>query len=130
MRPDLPVVVDFYADWCPPCRMMTPALERLASEFEGRLTIGKIDVDVNQDIAIQYGVMAMPTLALFKGGKMVDRMVGYPGSANPIREWIEKHVPRQPRQKPPRASTRSQPTPSQAAWKSGPCFCGRRTLGT
>jgi thioredoxin 1 len=89
----LPVVVDFYADWCPPCRMMTPALERLAAEFEGKLTIGKIDVDVNQDIAIQYGVMAMPTLALFKGGKMVDRMVGYPGGANPIREWIEKHVP-------------------------------------
>jgi thioredoxin 1 len=88
----LPVVVDFYADWCPPCRMMTPALERLAAEFEGKLTIGKIDVDVNQDIAIQYGVMAMPTLALFKDGKMVDRMVGYPGSANPIREWIEKNV--------------------------------------
>jgi thioredoxin 1 len=89
----LPVVVDFYADWCPPCRMMTPALERLAAEFEGRLMIGKIDVDMNQEIAIQYGVMAMPTLALFMGGKMVDRMVGYPGSANPIREWIEKHVP-------------------------------------
>lgn len=89
----LPVIVDFYADWCPPCRMMTPALERLAVEFEGKLTIGKIDVDMYQDIAIQYGVMAMPTLALFKGGKMVDRMVGYPGGANPIREWIEKHVP-------------------------------------
>jgi thioredoxin 1 len=87
-----PVIVDFYADWCPPCRMMTPALERLAVEFEGRLTIGKIDVDENQDIAIQYGVMAMPTLGMFKGGKMVDRMVGYPGNANPIREWIAKHV--------------------------------------
>jgi thioredoxin 1 len=88
-----PVIVDFYADWCPPCRMMTPALERLAVEFEGRLTIGKIDVDENQDIAIQYGVMAMPTLGMFKGGKLVDRMVGYPGNASPIREWIEKHVP-------------------------------------
>jgi thioredoxin 1 len=88
-----PVIVDFYADWCPPCRMMTPALERLAVEFAGKLTIGKIDVDENQDIAIQYGVMAMPTLGMFKGGKMVDRMVGYPGGANPIREWIEKHVP-------------------------------------
>lgn len=88
-----PVIVDFYADWCPPCRMMTPALERLAVEFEGKVTIGKIDVDENQDIAIQYGVMAMPTLGMFKGGKLVDRMVGYPGNANPIREWIEKHVP-------------------------------------
>jgi thioredoxin 1 len=87
-----PVIVDFYADWCPPCRMMTPALERLAVEFEGKVTIGKIDVDVKQDIAIQYGVIAMPTLGMFKGGKLVDRMVGYPGGANPIREWIEKHV--------------------------------------
>jgi thioredoxin 1 len=100
----LPVVVDFYADWCPPCRMMTPALERLAAEFEGKVTIGKIDVDVYQDIAIQYGVMAMPTLALFKDGKMVDRMVGYPGSANPIREWIEKHVPAEPANKAPKAT--------------------------
>lgn len=90
---DQPVIVDFYADWCPPCRMMTPALERLAVEFAGKLTIGKIDVDEDQDIAIQYGVMAMPTLGMFKGGKMVDRMVGYPGNANPIREWIEKHLP-------------------------------------
>jgi thioredoxin 1 len=89
----LPVIVDFYADWCPPCRMMTPVLERLAVEYEGKVTIGKLDVDVNQDIAITYGVMAMPTLALFKSGKMVDRMVGYPGSATPIREWINKNVP-------------------------------------
>jgi thioredoxin 1 len=89
----VPVIVDFYADWCPPCRMMTPVLERLAAEYEGKVTIGKLDVDVNQDIAITYGVMAMPTLALFKSGKMVDRMVGYPGSATPIREWINKNVP-------------------------------------
>jgi thioredoxin 1 len=100
----LPVVVDFYADWCPPCRMMTPALERLAAEFEGKVTIGKIDVDMYQDIAIQYGVMAMPTLALFKDGKMVDRMVGYPGSANPIREWIEKHVTSEPANEAPKAT--------------------------
>jgi thioredoxin 1 len=89
----LPVVVDFYADWCPPCRMMTPALERLAGELAGKVTIGKLDVDVNQDIAIRYGVMAMPTLVMFQDGKMVDRMVGYPGSGNPIRAWIEKNVP-------------------------------------
>jgi len=88
-----PVVVDFYADWCGPCRMMTPVVEQLAAEYAGKVTIGKLDVDANQDIAIRYGVMAMPTLVMFRGGKMVDRMVGYPGSANPIREWIEKHVP-------------------------------------
>ena len=89
----LPVIVDFYADWCPPCRMMTPVLERLAVEYEGKVTIGKLDVDVNQDIAITYGVMAMPTLGLFRNGKMIDRMVGYPGSATPIREWINKNIP-------------------------------------
>ena len=89
----LPVVVDFYADWCPPCRMMTPILERLAVEYEGKVTIGKLDVDMDQDIAIKYGVMAMPTLGLFKDGKMVDRMVGYPGGGAPIREWINKNVP-------------------------------------
>ena len=97
----LPVIVDFYADWCPPCRMMTPVLERLAAEYEGKVTIGKLDVDVNQDIAITYGVMAMPTLALFKSGKMVDRMVGYPGSANPIREWINRNVPAEPKETAP-----------------------------
>jgi thioredoxin len=93
LKATLPVVVDFYADWCGPCRMMTPALERLAGEYSGKVTVGKLDVDVNQDIAIRYGVMAMPTLGLFRDGKMVDRMVGYPGGANPIREWIEKNVP-------------------------------------
>ena len=89
----LPVVVDFYADWCPPCRMMTPVLERLAVDYEGKVTIGKLDVDMDQEIAIKYGVMAMPTLGLFKDGKMVDRMVGYPGSGDPIRDWIDKNVP-------------------------------------
>jgi thioredoxin len=88
-----PVVVDFYADWCPPCRMMTPVLERLAGEYAGQVTMGKLDVDVNQDIAILYGVMAMPTLGMFKGGKMVDRMVGYPGGGAPIRAWIDKNLP-------------------------------------
>jgi thioredoxin 1 len=92
LQAGLPVVVDFYADWCPPCRMLTPVLERLAGEYAGKVTVGKLDVDVNQDIAIRYGVMAMPTLGLFRGGKLVDRLVGYPGSANPIRAWIEKNV--------------------------------------
>lgn len=93
LKADLPVVVDFYADWCGPCRMMAPALDRLAGEYAGKVIVGKLDVDANQDIAIRYGVMAMPTLVMFRDGKMVDRMVGYPGSANPIREWIEKNTP-------------------------------------
>ena len=93
LESELPVVVDFSAVWCPPCKMLAPVLDRLAAEYQGKVTVGEIDVDENQDIAIRYGVMAMPTLGLFRGGKMIDRMVGFPGSATPIREWINKHVP-------------------------------------
>lgn len=88
-----PVLVDFYADGCTPCRMMAPALERLADELAGRVTIGKLDVDVNQDIAIRFGVMGVPTLGLFRDGRLVDRMVGYPGAAAPIRAWVSRHLP-------------------------------------
>jgi len=85
-----PVVVDFTAEWCPPCHMLSPVVERLAEEFAGKVKIGKLDVDANQEIAIRYGVMGIPTLGLFRDGKLVDRMVGYPGGHAPIREWIEK----------------------------------------
>jgi len=85
-----PVVVDFYADWCPPCRMMDPAVEKLAGEFAGKVKFGKLNVDDNQEIAIRYSVMGIPTLGLFRDGKLVDRLVGYPGAAGPIRTWIEK----------------------------------------
>jgi len=92
LKSPVPVLVDFYADWCPPCRAMTPAVEQLATELAGKVSIGKLDVDANQDIAIRYGVMGIPTLGLFRDGKLVDRMVGYPGGAAPIRAWIEKNV--------------------------------------
>ncbi len=85
-----PVVVDFYADWCHPCHMMAPLVEQLAGEYAGKVKIGKLDVEANQELAIRYGVMGIPTLGLFKGGKMVDRLVGYPGGAAPVRAWIEK----------------------------------------
>jgi thioredoxin 1 len=87
-----PVVVDFYADWCGPCRMMTPVVEQLAGEYAGKVTIGKLDVDNNQEIAIRYGVMGIPTLGLFRDGKLVDRLVGYPGGPAPIKAWISKNV--------------------------------------
>ena len=92
LKSDEPVVVDFYADWCPPCRAMTPAVEQLAGELDGHVKIGKLDVDYNQELAIRYGVMGIPTLGLFKDGKLVDRLVGFPGGAAPIRDWIGKNV--------------------------------------
>ena len=88
-----PVVVDFYADWCGPCRMMAPAIDQVATDYAGRVTVGKLDVDANQDIAIRYGVMGIPTLGLFRDGKLVDRLVGFPGGSAPIKAWIEKNVP-------------------------------------
>ncbi len=71
------VLVDFWAEWCPPCKMIAPVLEELAQELDGKLVIGKLDTDENQDTAMTFGVMGLPTLLLFKGGKPVDRIVGY-----------------------------------------------------
>jgi thioredoxin 1 len=85
-----PVVVDFTAVWCPPCQMMAPVVERLAEEFAGKVKIGKLDTDANPEIAIRYGVSGIPTLGLFREGKLVDRLVGFPGGAGPVRAWIEK----------------------------------------
>jgi thioredoxin 1 len=93
LQSDLPVLVDFWAEWCPPCKMMEPVVERLADELAGKITVGKLDVDDNQEIAIRYGVMGIPTLGLFRGGKLIDRMVGFPGSSAPIKAWLQKSVP-------------------------------------
>ena len=92
LNSNVPVVVDFYADWCAPCRAMSPVVEQLADEFAGKLTVGKLDIDANQDLAIRYGVMGIPTLGLFRDGKLVDRLIGFPGGATPIRTWIEKNI--------------------------------------
>lgn len=96
LKSNEPVVVDFYADWCPPCRAMTPAVEQLASEFAGKVKIGKLDVDDNQELAVRYGVMGIPTLGLFKDGQLVDRLVGFPGGPAPIRAWIKESAQVEP----------------------------------
>ena len=76
MKSDLPVLVDFYADWCVPCKMMAPVVESLAGELKGKARVGKINVDENQDLAMEYNVMSIPTLLVFKNGKVTASAVG------------------------------------------------------
>lgn len=83
-----PVLVDFWAEWCAPCKMIAPVLEQIASEQGDNLKIAKMDVDVNQVVAQQFGVMSIPTLILFKGGEPVERLVGYMPKENLERKLL------------------------------------------
>ena len=77
IKADLPVLVDFWAEWCGPCRMVAPIVEELAGEYEGRVKVAKVDVDDNQRLAMRYSIMSIPTLGVFKGGELIERIVGY-----------------------------------------------------
>ncbi len=73
---DIPVLVDFWAEWCMPCKMIAPVLEELAEEYEGKLKIGKLNVDDNGDLAAQYNIVSIPTMLFFKGGEIVKQQIG------------------------------------------------------
>jgi thioredoxin 1 len=71
-----PVLLDFWAEWCMPCRMLGPTIEKLASDYAGKVTVGKVDTDANRDISMKFGISAIPTVLLFKDGQVIQKFVG------------------------------------------------------
>ena len=76
LNSDKPVLVDFWAEWCMPCRMLSPTIEKLAKDYAGKVKVGKVDTDANRDVSMKYGISAIPTVILFKGGKIATKFVG------------------------------------------------------
>lgn len=86
-----PVMVDFWAQWCAPCKMADLAIDELAEEYQDKIVMGKVDVDKEQELASKYGVMSLPTVLIFKDGKEVERKVGFPGK-EVYQEMIKKYI--------------------------------------
>ena len=91
IKSDVPVLVDFWAEWCGPCKQIAPALEELAKEMEGKLKIVKINVDENSNVPTQYRIQAIPTLMLFNNGEMVDRQMGALPKSK-IEKWVNDTI--------------------------------------
>ena len=90
-KADSPILVDFWAEWCGPCRMVAPVLDQIAKDYGGRARVGKVNVDEHSGIASRYGVQSIPTLLLFKGGKVVEQYIGA-CSKDVLAKLIDKHL--------------------------------------
>ena len=91
LKSDIPVFVDFWAEWCGPCRMVASTVEEIAEEYQGRLKVCKVNVDEASNTATQYGVMSIPTLAIFKNGEVVDKAVGALAKSE-LENMIKQHI--------------------------------------
>jgi thioredoxin 1 len=91
LQSDLPILLDFWAEWCAPCLMIAPLVDQLAEKYEGKLRVGKVDADQNQNILMNYGIMGIPTLMLFKDGKVAERIVGFM-PLNVLEPKISRHL--------------------------------------
>jgi len=91
IKSDVPVLVDFFAEWCGPCRAMSPVIDELATEYEGKVKVVKLNIDENPESAGKYGVMSIPTFILFKGGESAEQIVGG-RSKEEMQELLNKHV--------------------------------------